>query len=78
MNLFLGGRPDRQHVQALITSKQVGHLERLFQNVLSEVKTSLVRADDMALIHRLQGRAQVLEDFLEALEQAPSVMERLK
>jgi hypothetical protein len=78
MNLFIGGRHNRQHIQTLLTCKQIGSLEPLFENVLNEIKTALVRADDTAVIHRLQGRAQVIEDFLEAMEQAPSVMERLK
>jgi hypothetical protein len=78
MNIFLGATTDRQHVQALLTCKQVGGLEALFQKLLDETKTSLVSADDMVRVHRLQGRAEVLKDFLEAMKDAPSVMERLK
>lgn len=78
MNLFLGARSDKQQVQTLLTCKQVTGLEPLFEKLLDETKASLVRADDMAVIHRLQGRAQVLEDFLEAVKDAPSVLERLR
>lgn len=53
-------------------------LQALFKVKLEEVKASLVEADDTVRIHRLQGRAEVLKDFLEALEQTPSVLERLK
>ena len=78
MNVFLGGRPDKQHVQALLTCKQVGGLEALFTKLMQETQDALVRADDMVRVHRLQGRAEVLRDFLEAVADAPSVMERLK
>jgi hypothetical protein len=53
-------------------------LTKLFRQKLEEVKTSLVIADDEHLLRRLQGQAKVLQDFLEALETAPTVMERLK
>jgi arginine repressor len=78
MNLFLNAGTGKQQVHALLTCKQVTALESLFDKLLDETKASLVRADDMATIHRLQGRAQVLNDFLEAVNDAPSVMERLK
>jgi len=50
----------------------------LFTAKLEETKTSLMSADDMARVHRLQGRAEVLNDFLEAIKESPSVLERLK
>jgi hypothetical protein len=78
MNVFLGGRPDKQHVQALLTCKQVGGLEALFTKLMQETQDALVRADDMVRVHRLQGRAEVLRDFLDAMGQAPAVMEKFR
>lgn len=80
MNFFLGSKPDRKHIQALVRcrSGEMEGLQSLFKVKLEEVKISLVEADDTVRIHRLQGRAEILKDFLEALEQAPSVLERLK
>jgi hypothetical protein len=49
----------------------------LFKQLLDETKTSLITADG-DYFRRLQGRAAVLQDFLEAVEKAPSVYERLK
>jgi hypothetical protein len=78
MNTFLDGRADRQHVQALLMCKQVPALELLFTKLLNETQTAMLDADDTVHIHRLQGRAKVLKDFLEAVNTAPSVLERLK
>ena len=49
----------------------------LFRIRLEEVKTSLVAADDPVRIHRLQGRAEALSDFLEAIERSPEILARL-
>ena len=49
----------------------------LFQERLAEVKSALVVADDPVRIHRLQGRAEVLIDFLEAVEKSPEVLDRI-
>lgn len=80
MSIFLGSRPEKKFVQALVKCRHPENdpLIALFKQKLEEVKASLVDADDLCRIHRLQGRAEVLRDFLEAVEQAPSVMERLK
>lgn len=80
MSIFLGSRPEKKFVQALVKCRHPENdaLISLFKQKLEEVKASLVDADDLNRIHRLQGRAEVLRDFLEAVEQAPSVMERLK
>jgi hypothetical protein len=50
----------------------------LFKLKLEETKAALIEADETVRIHRLQGRAEVLKDFLEAIEQSSSVLERLK
>jgi hypothetical protein len=78
MNCFLTGKSDKQAVQALLMCKQVSGLDVLFTNLLEETKTSLIKATDTVVIHRLQGRAEVLSDFLEAMKDAPSIMERFR
>jgi len=55
-----------------------GALLGLFRKSLEETKTSLISADDPIRIHRLQGRAEVLSDFLEAVERAHEIFDRVK
>ena len=76
----MGSRPEKRHVAALLKCRQPENeaLLSLFKIKLEETKASLIEADDLNRIHRLQGRAEALRDFLEAVEQAPSVLERLK
>ncbi len=80
MSIFLGPRPEVKHLQALNRCRNPENeaLISLFKQKLDEVKTALVEADEPMRIHKLQGRAEVLRDFLRAVEDAPSVLERLK
>jgi len=78
MNLFLGSRLEKLHIQAILNCRQIPGLELLFQKLLDETKTALITADDTDVVRRLQGRAKVLDDFLEAMKDAPSVLERLQ
>lgn len=55
-----------------------GALLDLFRRSLEETKTSLISADDPIRIHRLQGRAEVLTDFLEAVERSHEIFDRVK
>lgn len=79
MNLFLGGGSDRKAIATLARCRQTENegLLVLFKQLLEETKTSLIEAEGDR-IRQLQGRAKVLQDFLEAVEQAPSVLERLR
>jgi hypothetical protein len=79
MKIFVGQKPDRKHIQALFRCKLPENeaLLELFKTKLDEVKTSLVLAEDPVRIHRLQGRAEVLTDFLEAVEKSREVLDRL-
>jgi hypothetical protein len=79
MKIFVGQKPDRKHIQALYRCKLPENeaLLELFKTKLDEVKTSLVQAEDPVRIHRLQGRAEVLADFLEAVEKSREVLDRL-
>ena len=79
MNLFLDGGSDRKAVSALSKCRQAENegLLLLFKQLLEETKSSLVEADGDRF-RQLQGRAKVLQDFLEAVDKAPSILERLR
>lgn len=80
MKVFIGHKPDRKHIQALMRCKlpENESLLSLFRVRLEEVKTALVVADDLVKIHRLQGRAEVLQDFLDAVEASHEIFDRVK
>jgi len=80
MKIFIGQKPDRQHMSALQRCKldENGALLDLFRKKLEETKNSLVVADDLVKLHRLQGRAEVLTDFLEAVERSSEIFDRVK
>lgn len=50
----------------------------LFRMKLEETKTSLMTAEDSVRVHRLQGRAEALADFLEAVEKSSEIFDRIK
>lgn len=79
MKIFVGHKPDRKHIQALYRCKhpESEALIALFAAKLEETKNSLIAAEDPIRIHRLQGRAEVLTDFLEAVEKSQEVLARL-
>lgn len=79
MNIFLDGKSDRKTVATLARCKLPDNegLLQLFRQILEETKTSLVDADGDHF-RRLQGRAKVLGDFLEAVDKAPSTLERMR
>jgi hypothetical protein len=80
MKIFIGQKPDRQHMQALFRCKldENGALLDLFRKKLEHAKDALVLAEDSVLIHRLQGRAEVLADFLESVEKSNEILDRVK
>lgn len=69
---------DLQASRALLRLKEQGNeaLLGLFRSQLEEAKTRLVFADDMGMIHRLQGRAEAFDDLLKAVEEAAKVVNR--
>ncbi len=79
MNIFLDGKSDRKAVATLARCKHPENegLLLLFKQILEETKLSLIEADGDHF-RRLQGRAKVLHDFLEAVEKAPSTLERMR
>jgi hypothetical protein len=80
MKIFIGNKPTKRHLEALLRCRQEGSeaLMELFRNALEETKNSLVIADDAVRIHRLQGRAETLSDFIEAVEKSPDILARVK
>jgi hypothetical protein len=79
MKIFVGSKPDRKHIQAIHRCKQPESeaLLDLFKTKLEETKNSLMTAEDPTRVYRLQGRAEVLSDFLEAVEKSPEILARL-
>lgn len=79
MNIFLDGKSDRRTVATLIKCRHPDNegLLTLFKQILEDTKSSLIEADGDHF-RRLQGRAKVLSDFLEAVDKAPSVLERMR
>jgi hypothetical protein len=80
MKIFCGSKPDRQHMQALIRCKLPENeaLLALFRTKLEETKVSLMQVEDQHRLYRLQGQAQVLADFLEAVEKSSEVFDRIR
>lgn len=79
MNIFLSAKSDRKAVAALARCRnsENGDLAQLFRQLLDETKTALISAEGDNF-RRLQGRAKVLADFLEAVDEAPQLLERMK
>jgi hypothetical protein len=80
MKIFVGNKPTRQQMQALQRCKlpESEALLDVFRVRLEETKTALIHAEEPARISRLQGRAETLFDFLEAVEKSSEIYERLK
>jgi len=76
MSNFLGHKPNKQHVRALYECRN-GKLVEAFTAKLAEVKDSLVKASDPVTVHRLQGKALLITEFLDAVEKSPEILERV-
>lgn len=78
MSLFIGHKPNPQHIQALVDCKLgMPALVDLFAFALDEVKDNLVLSDDPSRTLKLQGQALVLRDFLEAVDVASEVKQKM-
>lgn len=53
-------------------------LTGMFEEALDATMKTLVMAIDPSVIYRLQGRAQVLKDFLELVNTGDKILHRLK
>ena len=79
MSMFVGHKANQQHIQALYDCKlRDDKILDLFRLKLEETKTALVQADEAVRIHRLQGQAAVLQDFLDAVEKSSEILARTK
>jgi hypothetical protein len=69
---------DTQAVKALVRLREPGNeaFLRLIQAELESAKQKLVTASDMVQIHRMQGRAEALQDLLTAVDESPKVENR--
>lgn len=78
MNTF--GRPNAQQLRAVIRCQaaDMAPMMSMFESTLEQTMQSLVGATDPATIHRLQGKAQILTDFLGLVKDAPRILERLE
>lgn len=79
MKSIIGDKPTKQQIQALMRCKlpENAILLELLTLRLEETKKSLIKAEDMLRVHRLQGRAEILQDFLEAVEKSSEIMGRI-
>lgn len=76
MGSFFGHKPDKQHVRALYECRNT-KIVGAFAAKLSETTESLIKATDQVTINRLQGKALLIKEFLEAVEKSPEILERL-
>lgn len=78
MNIFIGHKPNRQHIQALHNCKLGNEkLVELMKTVLEDTKQGLMVAEDSTRLYRLQGQAKAIQEFLDAIEKSSEVLERL-
>ena len=79
-NMFLSSGTNKQQLIALAKCRypELKHLVELFEEQKKVAINSLLRADEPTRIYRLQERVVVLENFLEAVDKANSILERLK
>lgn len=77
MNIFDAATPAQLRGLNRCNSEELEPLIALIEQTLADTKVQLVRADEEARFRRLQGRAETLEDLLEAARRAPRLLERL-
>lgn len=68
----------KPQLYALQRCKEDPVLMALFENLSQELRTALVRVDDPEHFRRLQGRAQVVEAFCDAVNSAALHITRQK
>ena len=77
MTMF--NRATKQELECFnrLNAPEMRALRTFFDNQLAETLKSLIVADGVHM-HRLQGRAGVLSDLLETVDNAASALERLR
>tara|TARA_B100000212_G_C27011819_1_gene379390 strand:- start:282 stop:515 length:234 start_codon:yes stop_codon:yes gene_type:complete len=68
----------KQQINGLLRIKETGDtaLKALLEEQIDRTVSRLIQADDMATIHRLQGRCEAFKDLLKAIEDSPKVANR--
>ena len=68
----------KQQINGLLRIKETGDtaLKALLEEQIDRTVSRLIQADDMATIHRLQGRCEAFKDLLTAIEDSPKVSNR--
>ena len=68
----------KQQINGLLRIKETGDtaLKALLEEQIDKTVSRLILADDMATIHRLQGRCEAFKDLLTAIEDSPKVVNR--
>ena len=69
---------DKQQINALLKIKETGNtaLLALLEEQIQKAVSRLQQADDMVMVHRLQGRCEAFNDLLTAIEESPKVVNR--
>lgn len=69
---------DQQQINALLRIKETSNnaLIALLEEQTEKAVSRLLQADDMATIHRLQGRCEAFKDLLKAIDDSPKVANR--
>ena len=69
---------DQQQINALLRIKETANnaLIALLEEQTEKAVSRLLQADDMATIHRLQGRCEAFKDLLKAIDDSPKVANR--
>jgi hypothetical protein len=67
---------DSSEISALNRLREPGidKVITILQGELEDTKQKLVYANEMDIIHRLQGRAEAFEDLLKAIEESQKVV----
>ena len=68
----------KQQINGLLRIKETGDtaLKALLEEQIDRTVSRLIQADDMATIHRLQGRCEAFKDLLTAIDDSPKVANR--
>ena len=68
----------KQQINGLLRIKETGDtaLKALLEEQIDKTVSRLLQADDMATIHRLQGRCEAFKDLLTAIDDSPKVANR--
>lgn len=69
-----------QHLEVLqrCRSAEFAPVVEVFRLIHTQTLSALTKADDATALYRLQGRAAVIDDFLQTLEKAPDLLRRAR